>query len=251
MQRRGDEGVIDLEADLIVVLRQQVDVEMNQRFENGKLKALGRVHDGNSARVPAPAVLPGSQSGEGLVDKRLARDPPEQHDAGQMRCERLEGLVKVAVLDAAELIRDERRACIRDKQAERCKSLKCAIGTCEPFASLDIVPESFDCALCDPSHAGNAVTLLRSQHTLLLTALRGALVGIDKAHEGHGGLPKEFAEMLDRGVLEAEPHSAAVSLATTRTVASGRLDDSRAAQQCERGGVNEGLDGISPLRHSG
>jgi hypothetical protein len=208
MGRRGNQGVVELEPHLIVVPWQQIDIEMNQRLQNGKLQALGCVHDRNAARVPPSAVLSGSQPGESLVEKSLARDPPQQHDADPRRFERLSNaqLIKVAVLDTTELIGDERRACIRDEQAEGCESLEGTVGAREPFASLCLVAKGFDCALCYSSHAGNTVALLRCQDALLLAPLRRALIGIDEAHEGRSGLTKEFAEMLDGGVLEAEPY---------------------------------------------
>jgi hypothetical protein len=74
--RRGNQGVVELEPHLIVIPWQQIDVEVNQRIENGKLQALGRVHDRNAARVPASAILPGSEPGESLVEKRLAQKNP-------------------------------------------------------------------------------------------------------------------------------------------------------------------------------
>jgi hypothetical protein len=78
--RRGrNQGVVQLKSHLVVVGGKKIDVDVDEGFEDRELQALGGIYDRYPRGIPAPPISFGAESGQGLVEKGLAGDPPEEH----------------------------------------------------------------------------------------------------------------------------------------------------------------------------
>ena len=93
-----------------------IDLEVNQDFEQRGGRTLSAIHNAPAARVPPPRGPQRAVTREG----EMVADPPEKH------------LRSHAPVDAVQQLFDEAGACFSSRELERAATAKLALGSTEP-----------------------------------------------------------------------------------------------------------------------